>query len=66
MTKTYDQAYELMEKLPSNHHQIAYKRTGRKPTLEIFQMDAFNFISAQLPALSKQVQSLEVQSQASA
>lgn len=35
MTKTYEGAYELMEKLASNHHQIVYERTARKPTPEI-------------------------------
>lgn len=51
-----------MEKLVSNHHQIVYDRNARKPTPEILQMDAFTTLSSQLSALSKQVQSLEVQS----
>lgn len=66
MTMTFKEAYELMEKLTSNLHQMMCERTSRKPTPKILQMDAFNTLSTQLLALNKHVQSLEVQSQASA
>lgn len=59
MTKTYEEEYELMEKLASNHHQMVFERTIRKPTFEVLQMDAFTTISEQIVVLAKQVQSLE-------
>ena len=46
MTKTYDEAYELMEKLASNHHQMMYDRAARKNTPGVLQMDAYNALSA--------------------
>ena len=64
MTKTYEETYELMEKLASNHHQNVYDRTARKPTHEVLQMDVFTTLSAQLSALTKQMQTLESQAQA--
>lgn len=66
MTKTYEETYELMQQLASNHHQMVYDRTVRKSTFGVLQMDAFNAISTQIVALSKQMRSLEVQSQANA
>lgn len=60
MTKIYEETYKLVEKLSYNHHQIAYDSTGRKPTLGVLQMDAFNLIFAQIVTLSKQMQSLGV------
>ena len=53
MTKTYDEAYELMEKLASNHHQMMYDRAIRKNTHGVLQMDAYNALSAQLTAINK-------------
>lgn len=41
MTKTYDEAYELMEKLALNHHQMMYDKTMRKVVLGIIQMDVY-------------------------
>lgn len=55
MTKTYDEAYELMEKLLSSHHQMMYYKTVRKDVPGVLWMDAFNAICTQLPTLSKQV-----------
>ena len=66
MTKTYEEAYELMEKLASNHHQKVYDKTARKPTPEVLQMDVFTTLSAQLSALTKQMQILKNQAQARA
>lgn len=59
MTKTYEEEYELMEKLASNHHQMVFERTIRKPMSEVLQMDAFTTIFEQIVVLAKQVQSLE-------
>lgn len=35
MTNTYEGAYKLKEKLASNHHQMVYDRTRRKPTPKV-------------------------------
>lgn len=32
MIKTYEEAYELLEKLASNHHQMAHDRASKKVT----------------------------------
>lgn len=32
MTKTYEKAYKLMEKLAFDYHQMVYKRIARNPT----------------------------------
>lgn len=56
MTKTYDEANELMVKSASNCQQVMYDRTMRKVVPGIIQMDAFNALSKQLLALSKQMQ----------
>lgn len=64
MTKTYEQAYELVQKLDSYHHQMVYEKTARKPTLDILQKVAINVTFAQIAILSKRMQSLEIQSQA--
>lgn len=53
ITKTYEEAYDLLEKLASNHHQMAYDRTVRKPMARILQIDAFNALSTQIVVLSK-------------
>lgn len=66
MTKTYERAYELMEKLASSYQQMVYDRNARRRMLEVLRMDAFNALSTQLIILSKKIQSLEVQSQTSA
>ena len=44
MTKTYDEAYELIEKLASNHHQMMYDITARKNTPGVLQMDAYHML----------------------
>lgn len=48
ITKIYEEAYELMEKLPSNHHQMVYDKIVRNLTPETLQKDAFTILSAQL------------------
>lgn len=58
MAKTCKEAYELMKKLTSNHHQIVYKRTVRKPRLENLQIDVFSALYAQISSLSEHVPSL--------
>lgn len=58
MTKTYKEAYQLMEKLASNHHQMVYDRIARNPMLEALQIDVINVLYAQLLALSKKMESL--------
>lgn len=50
-----------MEKLASNHHQIVYDKTIKKSTPEILHMNALSTIFAQILALRKRMQSLEVQ-----
>lgn len=40
MTKTYKEAYDLMEMLASNHHQMVYDNTMRKSTIGVLQMNA--------------------------
>lgn len=55
MTKTYDEAYKLIEKLASNHHQMIYDKTSRKNTLGLIQIDAFNALSSQMATLSMQM-----------
>lgn len=47
-----------MEKLASNHHQMVYDRTTKKPMPKIHQMDE----SGQLLALITKIHSQEVQS----
>lgn len=63
MTYTYDKPYELMEKLASNLHQMMYDRITRSNVPEVIQIDAFNPLSAQIAALSKQMQNLENKTQ---
>lgn len=53
MTKSYDEAYEQMEKLASNYHWMMYDRIVRKNVLGVIQFDAFNALSAQIVASSK-------------
>lgn len=53
MKKSYDELYELMEKLASNHHQMMYDKTVRKNVLGVMQMDAFNDLLAQMVALEQ-------------
>lgn len=60
MTKIYEEAYELKEKLAFNHYLMTYDRTIRKPTTKVLQIDAFNAISPQIAPFSKQKQSLGV------
>lgn len=57
MIKKNEEAYELIEKLASNLHQMAYERIARKPMPEVLQMDAFTALSTQLAALSRKMQS---------
>lgn len=59
MTKTYNKAYELTEKLASSHYQIIYDRTIRKNVLRVIQMNALNALSVQIVALSKLMQNLK-------
>lgn len=59
MTNTHNHAYELMEKLASNHHQMMYGRTMKKWVPRVIQMYAFNTILAELSALRMQMQNLE-------
>lgn len=66
MAKTYEETYELMQQLASNHYQTVYDKTVRKYTLGDLQMDAFNAISTKIATLSKYMRSLGVQSQANA
>lgn len=58
MTKAYDEAYELMEKLAFNYHQMMYVMTRRKNVIGDIQIDALNTLSAQVVALSKQTHNL--------
>ena len=64
MTKTYDEAYELMEKLASNHHQMMYDRAAKKNAPGMLKMDAYKALSTQLTALTKLI--MENKSQPSA
>lgn len=66
MTKIYEETNKLVEKLSSNHHQIPYDSTGRKPTLGVLQMDAFNTIFSQIVTLSTKMQSLGVKTHTNA
>lgn len=55
---------ELVEKLASNHHQMAYDKTVRKSTPGVLQMDALSTLSTQISTMNKKIQMLDVQSQA--
>lgn len=59
MIKTYNEAYELMQKLALNHHQMMYDKTTRKNVIGFIQTDVFNALSVQMAALIKQMQKLE-------
>lgn len=48
MTKIYEEAGELIEKLASNHHQMVYDKIVRKLTPKILRKDAFTTLSTQL------------------
>lgn len=39
MTQTYDEAYEIIDKLTFNHHQIMYDTATRKNVTRNIQMD---------------------------
>lgn len=65
MTKTYDEAYELMKKFCSQPSVNDVYRTLRKAMLGVIQMDAFNALLEQLSALSKQMQHLANKTHAS-
>lgn len=52
MIKTYKEAYELMEKLASNHHQMVHDRTVRKYELGVLQMDALGILSSLIAPLN--------------
>lgn len=60
MTKTYEKAYKLMEKLAFDYHQMVYKRIARNPTFEIIQIDVVTTHFAKLTLISKKVRSMEV------
>lgn len=45
MTKTYEEAYELIEKLASNHRQMVYDRTVSKSAPRVLQMDVLSTLS---------------------
>ena len=57
MTKTYEEAYEMMEKLTSNHYQMDNNRTSRRQG-GLIELDALTTLSAQLASLTKQVQNI--------
>lgn len=56
ITKTYEEAYELMKKLASNHHQMVYDKMVRKSTTGILQMEALNTLSIQVSTLNINIQ----------
>lgn len=51
MTKTYNEVYELIEKIDSNHHQMMYDWTIRKNEPGVIELYAFNAHSTQMVAL---------------
>ena len=55
MTKTYEEAHELMEKLASNHYQMDNDRISRRQG-GVLELDALTALSAQVATLTKQVQ----------
>lgn len=61
MIKTYEEAFEVMEKLASNHHQMVYDRVARKATLGVFLVDAYIALSAHIDVLTKHMQGLRMQ-----
>ena len=60
MTKTYEEAYELMEKLSSNHYQMDNDRTSRRQG-GVLELDALTTLSTQVATLTKQVQNMGMQ-----
>lgn len=53
MIMAYDETYEQMEKLASNHHQTRYDKIARKNVLGAIEMDICYALSEQIATISK-------------
>ena len=60
MSKTHNEAYELLEEITSNNQQWLLERYMPKKVAGVHEIDATTALSAQVATLSKQQSSLNV------
>ncbi|XP_017985356.1 PREDICTED: uncharacterized protein LOC108663950 [Theobroma cacao] len=60
MSKSIDEAYDLLKEIASNNYQWPSERLGTRKIAEIHELDVMNTVSTQLASLTKKLDKLSV------
>lgn len=61
MGKSIDEAYDLLEEMASNNYQWGSERSSHRKVAGVYEIDALTTLTAQVAALTKAMQSANVQ-----
>ncbi|WRX08578.1 Retrotransposon gag domain - like 5 [Theobroma cacao] len=60
MSKSIDEAYDLLKEIASNNYQWPSERLGTRKITRIHELDVINIVSTQLASLAKKIDKLSV------
>ncbi|XP_017976459.1 PREDICTED: uncharacterized protein LOC108661974 [Theobroma cacao] len=60
MSKSINEAYDLLEEIASNNYQWPYERLGIRKVTRIHELDVINTVSTQLASIAKKIDKLSV------